>query len=68
VSRLPCGPELVIERLEDPKLWRPGVLVLARRLQGLLARRWSEHSGKSSAVLAASSQPLRRNEPGARQI
>jgi capsular polysaccharide export protein len=68
VSRLPCGPELVIERLEDPELWRPGVLVLARRLQGLLARRWSEHSGKSSAVLAALSRPVRRDEPGARQV
>jgi capsular polysaccharide export protein len=68
VSRLPCGPELVIERLEDPELWRPGVLVLARRLQGLVGRRWSEHSGKSSAVLPALSRPLRRNEPGARQV
>jgi capsular polysaccharide export protein len=42
VTRLPCGPEAIIERLERPELWRPGLLVLARRLQGALARRLSE--------------------------
>lgn len=41
VTRLPCPPEIVVERLDDPELWRPGLLVIARRLQGLLARRWS---------------------------
>jgi len=40
VTRLPCGPEIVIERLEQPELWRPGPLVRARRFQGLLAQRW----------------------------
>ena len=39
LTQLPCGPEVVIDRLDDPELWRPGPLVLARRLQGLLARR-----------------------------
>jgi capsular polysaccharide export protein len=42
LTRLPCGPEIVIERLEHPELWRPGPLVLARRLQGMLARRLGE--------------------------
>jgi len=42
VTRLPCGPEVIIERLDQPELWRPGMLVLARRLQGALARRLSE--------------------------
>ena len=42
VTRLPCGPEVIIERLERPELWRPGVLVLARRLQGAAARRFGE--------------------------
>lgn len=46
VTRLPCGPEVIIERLGVPKLWRPGPLVVARRLQGVLTRRWSEVSGK----------------------
>jgi len=41
-TRLPCGPEVVIERLDDPELWRPGPLVLARRVQGMLARRLAE--------------------------
>ncbi len=41
LTRLPCSPEIVIERLDDPELWRPGLLVVARRLQGMLARRWS---------------------------
>src|SRR5204862_1586791 len=42
VTRLPCGPELIIERIDQPELWRPGLLVRARRLQGALARRLSE--------------------------
>jgi capsular polysaccharide export protein len=42
VTRLPCGPEVIIERLDRPELWRPGLLVMARRLQGALARRLSE--------------------------
>jgi capsular polysaccharide export protein len=39
LTRLPCGPELVIERLDRPDLWRPGLLVAVRRLQGAAARR-----------------------------
>jgi len=42
LTRLPCGPEVIIERLDDPSLWRPGPLVLARRLQGMIARRLNE--------------------------
>jgi capsular polysaccharide export protein len=42
LTRLPCGPEVIIERLQRPELWRPGALVLARRLQGALARRSRE--------------------------
>jgi len=42
LTRLPCGPEVVIDRLDNPDLWRPGPLVLARRLQGILARRLGE--------------------------
>ncbi len=38
VTQLPCGPELVVERLAHPDLWRPGLLVRLRRLQGVLAR------------------------------
>ena len=45
VTRLPCGPEIVIERLDNPELWKPGPLVVARRLQGLLSRRWNELTG-----------------------
>jgi capsular polysaccharide export protein len=39
LTRLPCGPEVIIERLDHPELWRPGPLVLARRWQGGMARR-----------------------------
>lgn len=42
VTRLPCGPEVIIERLDQPEAWRPGPLVMARRLQGKLMRRFSE--------------------------
>ncbi len=40
VTRLPCGPEVLIGRLADPTLWRPGLLVTLRRLQGALASHW----------------------------
>jgi capsular polysaccharide export protein len=52
VTRLPCGPEIVIERLDNPELWRPGLLVATRRFQGHLAQRWNhlaEWTGKTSA-------------------
>jgi capsular polysaccharide export protein len=42
LTGLPCGPETMIERLDRPELWRAGPLVLARRLQGMLARRLVE--------------------------
>src|SRR5260370_10251058 len=42
LTRLPCGPEVIIERLDHPELWRPGPLVLARRWQGAMARRLGE--------------------------
>jgi capsular polysaccharide export protein len=42
LTRLPCGPELLIERLSRPELWRPGMPVLARRLQGALLRHFSD--------------------------
>jgi len=42
LTRLPCGPEVVIERLDHPELWRAGLLVQARRLQGAAARRLGE--------------------------
>ena len=54
VTRLPCNPELVIERLASPELWRPGLLVAARRLQGLLVRRWSETLVRSARLFAKS--------------
>lgn len=38
VTRLPCAPEIVIERLDQPELWRAGPLVRARRMQGQIAR------------------------------
>ncbi|HEX4506123.1 MAG TPA: hypothetical protein VH722_10370 [Alphaproteobacteria bacterium] len=38
VTRLSCGPEVLIERLSHPELWRPGALVVLRRLQGSLMR------------------------------
>jgi capsular polysaccharide export protein len=40
VTRLPCGPELVVERLADPGLWRGGAFVALRRFEGALKRYW----------------------------
>ena len=54
VTRLPCKPELVIERLASPELWRPGLLVAARRIQGSLVRRWSETLVRSARFFAKS--------------
>jgi len=59
VTRLPCGPELVIERLANPELWRPGLLVAARRLQGLLARRWGDALSRSGKLLRDSAPSTR---------
>jgi capsular polysaccharide export protein len=39
VSGLPCGPELLVSRLQEPALWRPSLLTTCRRLQGRLRRR-----------------------------
>jgi capsular polysaccharide export protein len=36
VTRQPCGPEAVIDRLGQRDLWRPSLVVRARRLQGML--------------------------------
>jgi capsular polysaccharide export protein len=36
LTRQPCDPETLIERLAQPALWRPGPMVLARRAQGRL--------------------------------
>jgi capsular polysaccharide export protein len=59
VTRLPCGPELIIERLADPELWRPGFLVAARRLQGLLTRRWG-NTLSQTGKLPGGIRPLNR--------
>jgi capsular polysaccharide export protein len=37
-TRLPCGPELIVERLAEPGLWRGGAFVALRRLEGALRR------------------------------
>lgn len=39
-TRLPCGPEVLIDRLADASLWRPTLLMRLRRLQGRTRRRF----------------------------
>ncbi|TCS28308.1 capsular polysaccharide export protein [Acidomonas methanolica] len=39
LTALPCTPELLIERLNDARLWQPNLTMRVRRLQGGL-RRW----------------------------
>jgi len=46
VTRLPCPPEIVLERFDTPRLWRPGPLVIGRKIQGLAGRGWSRLSGR----------------------
>jgi capsular polysaccharide export protein len=49
VTRLPCGPEVIIDRLSDPTLWRAGPLVTLRRLQGAAVRRLTAWATRPSA-------------------
>ena len=53
VLRLPCGPEIVLDRLADPALQGVNLLVMVRRLQGraaMLLRRWARNGfGPSSS-------------------
>jgi capsular polysaccharide export protein len=62
VTRLPCGPEIIIERLRVPELWRPGMLVAARQLQGVLARCWSEIAGRSAKFPVGGLPPPGRDQ------
>jgi capsular polysaccharide export protein len=52
VTRLPCPPEIVLERFDAPQLWRPGPLIIGRRLQGLAGRSWSRLSGRLPRLAA----------------
>jgi capsular polysaccharide export protein len=62
VTRLPCSPEIVLERLDAPELWRPGPLILARRIQGLAGRAWRRVAGiRNRASLLP--RPSQRHEP-----
>lgn len=42
-TNLPCPPELLVDRLFDVELWKPGLLIGLRRIEGWLSRqgrRW----------------------------
>ena len=58
LSLVPGKPELVIERLANPELWRPGLLVATRRLQGSLARRCSDTLVSSARLFGKSAATL----------
>jgi capsular polysaccharide export protein len=66
VTRLPCPPEIVLERIETPELWRPGPLVLGRRIQGLAGRTWRKLAGIRGRALP-SPRPTHRYEPEQRE-
>jgi capsular polysaccharide export protein len=48
-TRLPCGPELVVERLANPELWRGGTVVALRRFEGVLLRYWRARAARLPA-------------------
>src|SRR5271170_212937 len=52
VTGLPCPPEIVLERFDTPRLWRPGPLVIGRKIQGLAGRGWSRLSGRLPKLAA----------------
>jgi capsular polysaccharide export protein len=65
-TRLPCPPEIVLERLDTPELWRPGPLILARRIQGIAGRAWRQVAGiRNRAFLLP--RPSQRHEPEQRE-
>jgi capsular polysaccharide export protein len=45
VTRLPCGPEILIERLSTPECWHAGPLVTLRRFQGATMKRLRQFGG-----------------------
>ncbi len=49
VTRLPCGPEQLIERLDQAEDWRTGLLVRLRRGQGAIRHAWGKHRGRGLA-------------------
>lgn len=53
VTRLPCGPEILIERLSHPELWKPGALAVLRRLQGDLMRRLGNFKATKTSYVGA---------------
>lgn len=63
VTGMPCPADVVMERLTDPTVWRPGPLVRLRRLQGQAAKRLR----RSVPLLPAASGRWRRRtaSPGA---
>jgi capsular polysaccharide export protein len=61
VTRLPCGPELVIERLSRCEHWRPGPLAHLRRLQGAVARKLRAGSALTGRPTLG---PLKAESPG----
>ncbi|MCE2575915.1 hypothetical protein [Komagataeibacter sp. FNDCR2] len=44
VTRLPCEPEMLIDRIQDIRLWRPTFLMRVREMQGR-ARCWLGRAG-----------------------
>jgi capsular polysaccharide export protein len=53
VTRLPCGPETIIERLDHPEAWGAGPVVWMRRMQGAAARWCAERLARSPALARA---------------
>lgn len=62
LTRLPCGPEVVIERLDQPALWRPGPVVAARRMQGWIKRQFGDRRPAPPPASSASVRWLRERE------
>jgi capsular polysaccharide export protein len=49
VTRRPCTPEELIERLRTPDLWRAGAWTRLRRLHGVLMRGWRARGAAAEA-------------------
>jgi capsular polysaccharide export protein len=47
VTRLPCGPEILLDRLADASLWRASPWTIHRGLQGVVTRFFTRMGGLS---------------------
>ncbi|PYD49524.1 hypothetical protein CFR79_14195 [Komagataeibacter saccharivorans] len=65
LTRLPCEPEMLIDRIQDARLWRPTLLMRAREIQGRVRRRLGQMKTERVTPVAGEKQNTKRANPDA---